>query len=85
MRITLSNLAKSFKSIPGPREFPLIGNLLATKSYGGDLNLQDVPQLYFDLQKKYGNIVKTNFGMFSKPEVSLFEINLNYCYKIIKI
>jgi hypothetical protein len=69
MKITLSNLTKPFKSIPGPKEFPFIGNLLATKNYGGELDLQDVPQFYFDLQKKYGNIVKTNFGLFSKSEV----------------
>jgi hypothetical protein len=77
MRITLSNLAKPFKSIPGPRTLPIIGNLLATKKYGGDLNLEDVPQFYFDLQKKYGNIVKTNFGLFSKPEVSFFKLLMN--------
>ena len=69
-KITTSNTKsepKEFKSIPGPKSYPLVENLFSLKKYGGHLDPK-LPDLLFELQKRYGNLVK--LGIARKPEVN---------------
>ncbi len=54
---------KSYEDIPGPKPYPIIGNLLDTKSCGGQLDVLSFRDFIHDLHEKYGDIVR-----WSNPE-----------------
>ncbi len=54
---------KTYEAIPGPRPYPIIGNLLDTKPCGGQFDVLSFRDFIRDLHDKYGEIVR-----WSNPE-----------------
>ena len=55
--------AKPFKSIPGPRVYPLIGNayILFQKNKDGEVNSKRQHLMFRDMAAKYGPVFRTKF------------------------
>nr|QEV83791.1 cytochrome P450 [Brachionus rotundiformis] len=49
---------KRFEDLPGPRSYPIIGNLPELKAFGGDLEFNPFDKFCLDLHEKYGDLVR---------------------------
>nr|AHL88999.1 cytochrome p450 3047A1 [Brachionus koreanus] len=49
---------KKFEDIPGPRPYPIVGNLPELKIFGGDLEFNPFDKFCLNLHEKYGDLVR---------------------------
>nr|QVK45590.1 cytochrome P450 [Brachionus paranguensis] len=57
-RFSTMQKLKKFEELPGPRSYPIIGNLPELKIFGGDLEFNPFDKFCIKLHQKYGDLVR---------------------------
>lgn len=65
----ISKTVKSFSSIPGPKGFPIVGNLLNYTKFG-DYSIDTLSDAYVNYRRRYGDVFREDLGNVSFVHVT---------------